>query len=511
MEQNKRSDISPFQHFFWWCSGVNKDILTGKTSDFTTPLTTEYNKYVGIGTAIFFTACFATISSSFAIFYLVQSFGLDSWAIFAICAFLGIFWGFNIFFLDRYIVSTMRKHENKWVELRQAAPRFVIATIFAFTITVPLEVALFSGTINDEMNKFNESTISDCENEFKKKVVERNADIAILDKQLEDKKKNKPVGYDELDKQRENRRNQIPPLQNKIVQNKPIINRNYELDPDYPENSPYQTRPNATAKKLIYENNKLRNQITNANKEIARIDAEIHQKFADFDKEVQDFEKQINKQKEPILTEIARLQGEYSATIQNCIVTAKGRTDLLARYDALEKLKGNTFSSIWWASWMLRALFLMLEIAPILSKIIAKRGTYDDRIDSIESKERLQISELNSKINERLTQIRSDFDLTTELKKLDNEYALKKAILERELELQQQSMPIQNQIDELEKISKIKLGENENTIAGELRANKQIIDEIVKRQFELAQMQIDEWYKAEKEKISKNSNSYVNK
>lgn len=95
-------------------------------------------------------------------------------------------------------------------------------------------------------------------------------------------------------------------------------------------------------------------------------------------------------------------------------------------------------------------------------------------------------------------QIRSSFDLESEKIKLDNEYELRKEKLRKDLSLQEETASIQDRKNELD-----------NIIEGEKNANKQIIDEIVKRQFELAQIQIDEWYKSEKEKIVQKPNNYL--
>ncbi|MFN8364793.1 MAG: DUF4407 domain-containing protein [Cloacibacterium normanense] len=76
------------------CSGSNLHIYKKSPS--------EWNKYAaGIGGIVLFTAVFATLSASYAMFTVFE----EVW----ISAGFGILWGLMIFNLDRYIVSSIKK------------------------------------------------------------------------------------------------------------------------------------------------------------------------------------------------------------------------------------------------------------------------------------------------------------------------------------------------------------------------------------------------------------------
>lgn len=60
----------------------------------------------------------------------------------------GFVWGLLIFNLDRYIVSTMRKSNGFWHEFLQALPRLALAIIIAVVIAKPLELKIFEKEIN---------------------------------------------------------------------------------------------------------------------------------------------------------------------------------------------------------------------------------------------------------------------------------------------------------------------------------------------------------------------------
>lgn len=61
---------------------------------------------------------------------------------------ISVFWGITILNLDRFLVSTMRSSDTKWKEFIKAVPRIIIAILIAIVITKPLEIKLFSKEIS---------------------------------------------------------------------------------------------------------------------------------------------------------------------------------------------------------------------------------------------------------------------------------------------------------------------------------------------------------------------------
>ena len=109
---------------------------------------TEAAKYVGIGATIFFTGIFAAVAAAYAIFTFSDNLWLSST--------LGIIWGGMIFNLDRYIVSSMRK-SNSWIkEWTMAAPRIFLALIISLVIARPLELKIFEKEIKAELTLMND-------------------------------------------------------------------------------------------------------------------------------------------------------------------------------------------------------------------------------------------------------------------------------------------------------------------------------------------------------------------
>jgi len=166
------------KRFFLLCSGVDADIVNSCSNG-------EQNKYAGIGATVFFTAVMAFIASSYALYTVFDN-------TFIAIAF-GLVWGFLIFNLDRFIVSTIKKRDNFMDELIQASPRIVLAIIIAIVISKPLEIKIFEKEINAELLKQkNEMAIANkkqVSNYFKNDVDKNKAEIDGLKSNISKKEK----------------------------------------------------------------------------------------------------------------------------------------------------------------------------------------------------------------------------------------------------------------------------------------------------------------------------------
>jgi len=104
---------------------------------------TETNKFIGIGGTVFFTAVLAFLSAGYAIYTVFDSY--------VAATFFGLIWALMIFNLDRYIVSSMKNKDNFWTDFLIASPRVVIAVFLAMVISKPLELKIFEKEINAEL------------------------------------------------------------------------------------------------------------------------------------------------------------------------------------------------------------------------------------------------------------------------------------------------------------------------------------------------------------------------
>ncbi len=137
---------------------------------------TEAAKYAGIGATIFFTGIFASLASSYSIY----TFTGNIWT----SIIIGIVWGGMIFNLDRYIVSSMRKANSWKKEWILAWPRIFLALLISLVIAKPLELKIFEKEINTEISLINDEMLiakRDSTNDYFRGLVDSHrADINIL-------------------------------------------------------------------------------------------------------------------------------------------------------------------------------------------------------------------------------------------------------------------------------------------------------------------------------------------
>lgn len=171
VEQRKTDSIDVITRALWWCSGANINVLRSSPTD--------KAKYIGIGGAVLSTWILATLSGGYALNTMFEG---SEWQGAASVAF-GLLWGLIIFNLDRFIVSTMVKPPSnpgvfntvrtRVAECVPAAPRFLLAGVLALTISVPIEMRLFSSTIDSRIEFNSDALLQQREGELDKVLKSR--------------------------------------------------------------------------------------------------------------------------------------------------------------------------------------------------------------------------------------------------------------------------------------------------------------------------------------------------
>ena len=403
----KRSNI--VNEFFWICSGANRNILR--------QCPTEYSKYFGIGGTIFFTAAMAALSGGYA-FYTIfnekQSSEfmqiLSNPALYLAIAF-GIFWGLLIFNLDRFIVNTMYsdgKHTISSSELFSGLPRIIIAIFLGIVISTPLEMKIFEDRIESQIVKDNAKRNSETKGEaqsyydkqesLNKRLLELNAEQA----QLED---NLHKASEDLRKEGEG-----SALSGKAGQGK-----------IYREKQAYETKC-AQALKRWNEQNQL---------EIQRLNEDINH---------------VRKQ-------IAQFEANIEEGLEE-----KG---FCVRYEAFSNIKKEN-SAVRIVSIFIMLLFIIIETAPTLFKMMIASGPYDELLKEEMERKKAQAILNVSRIND---------DANTQIQ--------------------------------------IVVEKNKDKLAAEVAANKEILAKIASVQAELLETAIEEWRKEELAKIKANPSQYI--
>jgi len=277
---------------------------------------TEASKYAGIGATVFFTGVFAAIACSYALFTVFENIVLS-------IAF-GFVWGLMIFNLDRYIVSSMRKQGNLRKEIYMAIPRLILAILISIVIVKPLELKVFEKEINSELVLMEKVSFSQKSESIKGRYLEEkeqlNKDIVVLKNEIEAKTKSRDqlrqLAQQEADGTGGSMRRNAGPI--------------YQLK-----------KADADAMELELKELALRNfaLIQEKQDRLQQIDGET-------DMEIKALER--NKMPGPA-----------------------------ARMDALSNLTKKS-NAIWLANWFIVLLFIAVETAPVLVKLMSPRGPYDD-------------------------------------------------------------------------------------------------------------------------------------
>lgn len=452
--------MKKLNRFFWWCAGANIDILED--------CPTDHSKYFGVGGTIVFTALMASFAGGYAFFTAFK----EPW----MSVFFGTFWGLLIFNLDRYIVSTIGKGDGTQKitleEWKIAAPRLLMACLLGFVIATPLELKIFETEIQTVVERlkidkaedlkgrdisFNadldelklrrttlESDISELTNNkkqltdnagefYKTKITELKSQLKFKQKELEttQSKVNSLYGYYKTAK--------------KDSLSSSVINSRFSK---YKSKGKFRDRVKKERDALQSEVQNLKdNQGTAILDEGVKIDKQIALK-------TQEVESLYDNIKSKETTKDNR-NINYDNKVENY-------DGFAAHLEAMSILTSEK-NSIFWAKWLITFLFIFIEVAPVLFKLMAESGPYDDIMDRIKHessvREQQRISDINDEINTSI---------------------------------------------------KISSEKNQIRLDAELKGNKALLDKIALAQAEIAEIAVEKWKEEELKKLNLGVSHIIN-
>ncbi len=275
----------------------------------------DRNKYAGIGATIFFTGVLAFFSSGYALYTVFESY--------ALALVFGLVWGLMIFNLDRYIVMSMKSQGKWWRNLSVAFPRMIMAVLLALVISKPLELKIFEKEIRTELAQMEQEVFKQQDDRVKERYTPQIQDLRAQIAGLKAEIQAKTAARDSL--------------ATRAVQEADGTggSRHQNLGPIY------------RAKKA----------------EADQAQAELTQTLA--------LQLPAITEKEQAILTLETTQQGNMATLD------RSRYDgLAARIDALSRLSAKSLA-IFYASLFITLLFVAIETAPILVKLISSRSPYD--------------------------------------------------------------------------------------------------------------------------------------
>lgn len=169
-EQGRKRKAGRLTEFLWSCAGVDKPLLRMSSQD--------YAKKAGMGGTILFTAIMAMLSGGYAIYTVFHESDAANYA-WVIAIIFGLLWGALIFNLDRYMVNSMYTDGKASISKKEffsGLPRIIIAILLGIVISTPVELLIFSGKINENIQSHvNTSRIAEVEK----------VDFSRIDKEIE--------------------------------------------------------------------------------------------------------------------------------------------------------------------------------------------------------------------------------------------------------------------------------------------------------------------------------------
>lgn len=417
LRSNSRENRSSIlNELMWYCSGANKEIIRKCPN--------EYSKYFGIGGTILFTALMATLSGGYAFFTAFNSSGI------AVC--FGIFWGAMIFNLDRFIVNTMytdNKHTISWLELLSGAPRIIIAIFLGIVISYPLELKLFEDDIDARIEQLKIENLD----KYNRKIDLTFSEIGSNNKETK-----------EIDSKKEKLQDEINESKIKWESIKKVARKGTKTDNqgNVIEYTYYVWPQEYYDKKKDYEEIKARNEID----------------IGDYKNKKKDIEDKIKKDE--------AVKGQYKTSNNEQNVKL---SDLSIRMEAFGLLKEEK-PAIATASLFIMLLLIIIEISPVLFKMMLASGDYDVIMEA----EKNEI-----KVNETVRMSQKNDWANAEILKIVEE-------------------------------NKKKVADKQNELNAEMASNLELLNSIAKAQSEIAQVAITKWKETEIIKASQNPENFIN-
>lgn len=278
----------------------------------------EQIKYSGLGGVLLATFALATLSAGYALYSVLDA-GVYSIA-------LALVWGLIIFNFDRFLVSTMRKYGvSRSRQLMMAIPRLALAVLIGVTIARPLELKIFEKEVETKM----------VQNMHER--IQQN-DSALLAQTA--------IQLNAAEGERSRLINRRTAIEDTLFS----LQNDYVREADGTGGSGRRGIEDLTRLKM----NAYQTAAANSSAELALLNTGI-------------------KTQDSI---IAAARAGMENSRKNFSQTLAKNRGFLEKNKALSDLSAEE-SSVWWASLMISLLIILIEIGPVLSKLIMPVGPYD--------------------------------------------------------------------------------------------------------------------------------------
>ncbi|BAZ31835.1 hypothetical protein NIES4074_43080 [Cylindrospermum sp. NIES-4074] len=322
--------LNALQNFLIWSAGANHEVLAREIC------LTERYKYESIGITVVLTSIMAFFSGGYALFTVFSSVPIS--------IALGTVWGCTIFNLDRFFILTA--NQGKSASRRQffmtSILRLSIAVLLSLVVAKPLELRLFEREINQELQEV----------------------------EVERKREARRKQQEEWENSGESKRiNEINAEIQYLTEEETLRSSElYKATSDVIQEVEGSSGTGKPGRGSIY-------------KEKDELRQELEQKIKILRNRIQELggEKKnlINRRVSRLGEAVTRLNISPQQQLERNITTTGS---LLERLSALEKLskRDPTVAS---TNGLITLLFIIIEISPILVKMLSKQGLYEEILE----------------------------------------------------------------------------------------------------------------------------------
>jgi hypothetical protein len=348
--------------FLWWCAGADEKIL--KYCSYS-----DHVKYLGIGGVVLATTFMAFLSMGFALHIIFEG----NWFVTIPIAFI---WSLIVFNLDRFIVSSTGKGDGEstisWSELANAAPRLLMAILLGLTISAPLEVFIFQKEIEREWN--------DTKN---KMITARSYEIDRDNLMFEEDIKSK---IDLKDKE-------VKRLEETVSKNKERVDKE-----------------RVTGMGDQWEKSNLE-----LDKEIKALDT-LRKELKELESKTISLSTSKEEEKKREKERIDTLESGFLDKIM-MLENLSAHDKKIPKFDPAKKEIAKEeeiiYGSAFWAVWMVRLLFMIIEIAPVILKLMLIKSPYDYMTENVnqilEAKQGISMNHMTDEEG-KLTKYKENFN-----------------------------------------------------------------------------------------------------
>ncbi|WP_460391397.1 DUF4407 domain-containing protein [Actinophytocola sediminis] len=143
--------------------------MAGANAEVLAKARTDRAKYTAMGAVLLTTAGVAGVSAAFALHSAV---GLSP----VVAVVAGVLWAFAIFNLDRMLIVSITRQSGWARNILAAVPRLLLAVVIGTVVSVPLVLRIFEPEIRNEMQLMHSENLTEAQ----KKLDEQFADIPVM-------------------------------------------------------------------------------------------------------------------------------------------------------------------------------------------------------------------------------------------------------------------------------------------------------------------------------------------